>query len=193
MLREGACKRVAEQPPSGPHGNLLSETAQWTQCSAKGPMWPWWVFSALFCGFFGQSCLVCFSSSFDSDWVEEANGWHLCWEFRPTPWGPSLNSNGTPSDYFHGFSHKLVSFPGKKRPWNCLYACLQEGNANDNHSNSVYSLLCSRCFFKEWLSLYHIKSLVLVHKWLGCFCLFPEMFSSLVSVTFFRSSTRSFD
>lgn len=39
-------------------------------------------------------------------------------------------------------------------------------------------------FFKEGLSLYHIKSLVLVHKWLDCFCLFPEMFSSLVSGTF---------
>lgn len=145
VLREGACKRVAEQPPSRLHGHLLSETAQWTQCSAKGPAWPWWVFSPLFCGFFGQWRLVCFSSSFDSDWVE-ANGWHLCWEFRPTPWGPSLNSNGTPSDYFRGFSHKLFSFPGKKRPWNCLHACHQEGNANDNHSNSVYSLLCSRCF-----------------------------------------------
>lgn len=43
---------------------------------------------------------------------------------------------------------------------------------------------CVADFFLEWLSLYRIKSLVLVPKWLDCFCLFPEMFSSLVSVTF---------
>lgn len=52
VLREGACKRVAERLPSHLCYNLLSETVQWIQCSAKGSRWPWWVFSTLFCWLF---------------------------------------------------------------------------------------------------------------------------------------------
>lgn len=78
--------------------------------------------------------------------------------------------------------------------------CLQEGNANNNQSNSTFTSSCLGDFFflfPKSDSLYTALSLQFLSFTGGqvAFCWFSEMLSSLVSVNFFFSEVplASFD
>lgn len=138
--------------------HLLSETARWTQCSAKGPWRPRWVFPARRWVVWSVRFGVVFSL-----WL---------WPEEKLMGGIYVGN----SDLFlvHLWLKwdifKILGLPwvfpwavfssGKRRPWTWVCACLQEGNAGSNRRNSACSSLHSRCFYRgtSFMSLWIFAS-----------------------------------